>query len=219
MPLGLLAVAALAPAVPAGPLVRVPGNVAGGGCTGPDADGDGVPDPCDNCPNTPGQMLTPSQDVDEPIPEPASTFTCGTITDSISPTISVSAPGIVFGVKVSVTLQHQTYSDVDIQLQHEGMTITLNAASSTSQARNPSDLNGTYRFEDGGAQYLGVAADECFVVDCPVVPPGTYRGDEPLGVFWGMPAQGDWTLIVSDTCRFQSGTLISWSLELDIEYP
>jgi len=193
----------------------------GGECQGPDADGDGVGDACDNCPNTPGATATSAQNVFMPMPEPASLSTCGTITTSLSRTIPVNDPGTIVGVRLSVDLQHQVYSDVDIKLSHAGTTVTLNPVSSTSQIRNTSDLNGTYRFDDASGVPLESAANECFVIDCPVVPPGTYRPSGPLGAFWGTPAGGDWMLIVSDGCRFGNtapGTLYSWSLELDIEY-
>lgn len=194
----------------------------GGGCPGPDADGDGIGDACDNCPNTPGGPATFAQNVFLPVPEPASLFTCGSVTTSLSRTMTLDYPGIVLGVKLSLSLQHQVYSDVDIKLAHAGTVVTLNPVSSTSQIHNTSDLNGIYRFDDAAGVPLETAANECFIFDCPTVAPGTYRPSGLLSAFAGTPANGDWTLIVSDGCKFGNsspGTLDSWSLELIVALP
>ncbi len=219
--MGALVFAMMSPAVPAEPTAETTDNVAGT-CPGPDSDGDGVGDTCDNCPNTPSESLPFAQNVFAPIPEPELLSTCGTVTTSLSRTIPVVYPGTTFGVRLSVNLQHQTYSDVDIKLAHAGTVVTLNPVSSTSQIRNTSDLNGTYRFDDAVGVPLETAANECFIFDCPTVPPGTYRPNGLLSAFEGTPASGDWTLIVSDGCRFGNtitGTFDSWSLELIVAHP
>ncbi|MBI4717066.1 MAG: proprotein convertase P-domain-containing protein [Planctomycetes bacterium] len=216
--LGVLIFAAMSQAALADSMDEPGGNVAGG-CPGPDGDGDGVGDACDNCPNTPAEAATFAQNVFAPIPDPASLATCGTVTTSLSPTITVDYPGTTFGVRVFVSLQHQVYSDVDIKLAHAGTVVTLNPVSSTSQIRNTSDLNGIYRFDDAAGIPLEYAANECFIFECGVVPPGTYHGSGLLGAFVGTPVSGDWTLIVSDGCRLNTGTLNSWSLELIVGHP
>ncbi len=202
------------------PIESATGNVAGS-CPGADSDGDGVGDACDNCPNTPSQALAFPQAVNAPIPDPASAFTCGSITNGISQTITVTDTGVVSNLKLLVNLQHQAYSDINITLSHNGTVVTLSAFSSTSQLRNISDFNGAYVFDDAAPEYLFTAAFNCFLEPgfCTQIFPGTYRGDQNLSAFNGMNLQGDWTLTVNDACRQQTGTLNSWTLLPVVSYP
>jgi subtilisin-like proprotein convertase family protein len=71
------------------------------------------------------------------------------------------------------------------------------------------DLNGDYRFTEGSTYSFEVAAAENAVI-----PSGTYAGLQSLSAFRGLPSTGTWQLVISDCSAGDSGSLGSWSLNL-----
>lgn len=81
-----------------------------------------------------------------------------------------------------------------------------------------SNLNGNYRFADGGADFAATAAS---IGGGGVIPSGTYQpgtnGDIPISLtstFAGESTMGTWTLFISDNAQFDTGSLGGWGLDI-----
>ncbi len=176
-----------------------------------DSDADGVGDVCDNCPNTTGAQQV-SDEAFTPIPD-AIPGTCFVITTGLTRTITVADSGAVSDLNLLLVLDHAYYEDLDISLEHNGTVVTL-ASNDLVPPNIGSNLGGLYIFDDEAGETLDAAAFACFIGGCPIIPPGSYRGDEALTAFDGLDPQGDWTLTIHDTCAQDLGFLYSWSLSL-----
>lgn len=71
------------------------------------------------------------------------------------------------------------------------------------------DLNGDYSFTESSTYSFEVAAAENAVI-----PSGTYTGLQSLSAFRGLPSTGTWQIVISDCSAGDSGSLGSWSLNL-----
>jgi hypothetical protein len=81
-----------------------------------------------------------------------------------------------------------------------------------------SNVDGNYRFADGGNNFAAAAAA---TGGGGVIPGGTYEaatdGDVPISLaaaFAGESTQGDWTLVISDNAGADTGTLGGWGLDI-----
>jgi len=179
-----------------------------------DYDYDGVGDVCDVCPNS--SFSTEGLDEDS-VPIPDGNGACSTFTTELTRTIRIAERGRVDFLEMAVELDHTWYDDLDIRLEHNGTIVTL--ASSDPDPYISSDLGGTYTFADYAAETLDQAALNCYNSNCPVIPDGTYLGQESLSAFYGIDAQGDWTLSIRDTCYQYEGTLYLWTLSIFVQDP
>lgn len=94
-------------------------------------------------------------------------------------------------------LQHTFWSDLNIYLTHNGVTVRI-----TDSNGGSSDPNGDYTFDDAApvsVAGIGIVA-------------GSFRPIEALAAFNGMSAGGDWTLRIQDDAGIDAGRFSSWSL-------
>ncbi len=167
-----------------------------------DNDGDGDTD-CDDtdcavlaecvvgCPDGSEPSTFTASDLPVTIPDPGAT----------QATVTVPASGIVRKAVVQISITHTFVGDLIIGLQPPtGGPIVL-----------------SNRHGSSGENY----ADTIFSDDAPTAiasgtPPytGSYQPDEQLSVIEGFPAEGTWTLDVSDEASIDSGSLTAFSLHL-----
>ncbi len=148
--------------------------------------------------------------VNLPIPD-------GTGVPAVS-TIAIGGAGTyTCDVDVTINVPHTWSNDLDITLTSPSGTVV------TLTTDNGSSLDNVYTattFDDdanpGGAlPYTtnnGMATDHAYVnltVATPLTP------EEPLGAFIGEDPNGTWTLRATDDTGSDSGTLVSWSLDID----
>ena len=123
----------------------------------------------------------------------------GTITTS---TINVLPPFLVADVDVTLDITHSFALDLDVFLIHpDGVTMVELLTAVGDEFDNFSntvlDDEASVLISDGNAPFAG-----------------TFRPEESLAAFDGLPAQGLWTLHISDLGDLDGGTLNSWSLRL-----
>ena len=94
-------------------------------------------------------------------------------------------------VNIRVEIQHPLDADLDISVSHAGKTVSL----STDNGGSGANYTGT-TFDDQGANGSIVGQSAPFT--------GTNEPVQPLSAFDGLPAEGVWTIRVSD----DTGTLI-----------
>lgn len=101
-------------------------------------------------------------------------------------------------VSVSVDVSHTFIGDLLIQIQHP------NGAFANVWVGNcGSNDNINVTFQDGAP-----------IINCATPTSGTYNPENPLSVFNGLSAQGDWTIVLVDFFQQDTGTLNNWSLEI-----
>ncbi len=135
----------------------------------------------------------PSTDVPKPIPDNNAT--------GVSSVVSVADTNVVTKVRATVNITHTWDNDVSIYL------IGPNGTSVTLTARHGSS----------GDNFTNTVFDDAATT--PIAsgtPPytGTYKPDAPLSALNGIPANGTWTLKVTDSAGSDTGTLTGWTLEL-----
>ena len=123
-----------------------------------------------------------------------------TVTSTI-PLSGFPAGQIISNVKVGLSLTHTFDSDLRITLiAPDGSRILL------SNRRGGSGDNFTNTvFDDAATRAIsnGIAPFT-----------GSFRPDQPLAFLRGKPINGNWTLEIADVAFFDSGTLLTWSLDL-----
>lgn len=133
--------------------------------------------------------------------------TTGTGPGQMTDTLTVTGEGsIITDVTLSLQINHTWLSDLDIQLRSpSGTTIDIIFDDCIS------DDNLVATFSDSASGRLGV--------DCANRLAGnTYLPDQPLGLFDGQNPNGTWTLVITDDASADSGTLISWTLNLSTAF-
>lgn len=113
---------------------------------------------------------------------------------SVSSSVWVPPPnfsGGITDVNIRVEIQHPFDADLDISVTHAGRTVSL----STDNGGSGSNYTGT-TFDDQGANGSIVGQSAPFT--------GSFVPEQPLSAFDGLPAEGVWTIRVSD----DTGTLI-----------
>ncbi len=119
---------------------------------------------------------------------------------------------------VTVTLQnleHTWVGDLIAQLRHVETGVVVDLFRRPGQPQFSSsgysnDLNGDYSFNDNYSHsFDSVAASHA------VIPSGNYCATQPLSVFKGHSSAGTWQLIINDCSAGDSGSLESWTLNLE----
>lgn len=134
-------------------------------------------------------------------------ITCGGQTDSgpvgvaivdnstVMSTINVAGSGTLMDVNVSLDITHTWIGDLDISLEHNGVTVLL----LDSPCGNFDNLQVTVD-DDGGA------------IVCAAPTTGTVAPAQSLSAFNGLDKQGLWNLSITDNAGGDQGTLNNWSL-------
>ena len=116
---------------------------------------------------------------------------------TIMSVLNAGAGGFVSDVNVSIQITHTFIADMEITLEHDGVSVDL-------------------WFDNcGGDNNMDVLLDDSAApppADCPEPVVGTFAPDNPLAAFNGTSAGGTWTLRVVDDAGIDTGTLDSWSL-------
>lgn len=111
-------------------------------------------------------------------------------------TITVAGSGILSDVNVSLDITHTWIGDLDISLEHNGVTVAI----LSDPCGNFDDLLIT--LDDSGGP-----------LDCNDTTSGAaVIPDNPLSAFNGLDKQGNWNLSVFDDTGGDTGTLNSWKL-------
>lgn len=119
---------------------------------------------------------------------------------------------------VSVTLknlEHTWVGDLIAQLRHVETGVVVDLFRRPGQPQFSSsgysnDLNGDYTFNDHVSHSFDAVAGSHTVI-----PSGHYCANQPLSVFKGRSSAGTWQLIINDCSAGDSGSLESWSLNLE----
>jgi subtilisin-like proprotein convertase family protein len=134
----------------------------------------------------------------------------------ISHIINVPDSFIMGDANVGVVIPHTWVGDLIITVEHNATVATIvdrMGAAGSGFGCPSNDLN--IDLDDQGTG--GAVEDLCGPSDADPTPtsPPNYVPNNPLSVFAGMDAAGDWTITVSDNAGFDTGVLDSWSLVLD----
>jgi subtilisin-like proprotein convertase family protein len=115
--------------------------------------------------------------------------------------INVPTHGVIADTSVHVNMAHTWISDLDITIQHAGVSVAL------SQYNTPAsgaDVNGIYGFWDGAAN-AWTTAETSFAAS--TIPAITYRPAQPLAAFAGLDQYGPWYFTVCDRAAADTGVL------------
>ncbi|MEQ9551032.1 MAG: proprotein convertase P-domain-containing protein [Coleofasciculus sp. G3-WIS-01] len=119
---------------------------------------------------------------------------------------------------VTVTLNHLEHTwvgDLIAQLRHVETGVVVDLFRRPGQPQfsasgYSNDLNGDYSFNDNFSHsFDSVAGSHA------VIPSGEYCATQPLSVFKGHTSAGTWQLIINDCSAGDSGSLESWTLNLE----
>ncbi len=158
-----------------------------------------------------GRLIVGSGDTPIAIPDGDNTSSSpGTISSIISPVIT----GSVTDVDVGIELSHTYVGDICATLSHGGTTVDLllrvGDGVLTCHYGSP--------FGCSSSNMSVVLDDEATGdVESACAPNGRLQPSNPLSVFDGMAAEGDWELVITDNAGADTGSLTSWSLELVVE--
>jgi len=144
--------------------------------------------------------------IDRAIPD---SVTCGLARSRVIASVTITDPGIISGLRVSVDIYHPFVGDLEITLRHvsTGTVAYLVNEPPDENGENWGDLNGVYTFADGGPTLPDPQVDS-------VIAPGRYAPEEPLSVFVGETLAGEWQLEVGDMCPGDTGLLRNFRLRL-----
>lgn len=132
--------------------------------------------------------------------------------DEIVVTENIAISNVTVTLK---NLEHTWVGDLIAQLRHleSGVVVDLFRRPGQPQFSSSgysNDLNGDYSFNDSFSRsFDSVAASHG------VIPSGNYCAIQPLSVFEGRPSAGTWQLIINDCSAGDSGSLESWTLNLE----
>lgn len=132
--------------------------------------------------------------------------------DEIVVTENIAISNVTVTLK---NLEHTWVGDLIAQLRHleSGVVVDLFRRPGQPQFSSSgysNDLNGDYSFNDSFSRsFDSVAASHG------VIPSGNYCASQTLSVFEGRSSAGTWQLIINDCSAGDSGSLESWTLNLE----
>ena len=104
-------------------------------------------------------------------------------------------------------LTHTWAGDLVVDLTYDDGAGTVITAAVSNGVGGPTDFDGDYTFEDGGAVFPGAGNP---------IPGGIYSPNESfLDAFAGINVAGTWTLSINDRFFGDSGSLGSWDLNVE----
>jgi subtilisin-like proprotein convertase family protein len=124
--------------------------------------------------------------------------------------ISVPDHAVVGDLIVRINFSHTYVSDLDITLEHGGVSIAI---SQWSAPVCSADVGGVYGFWDGAA--TDWTAAEAAYSGTSVIPAVNYRPKQPLSPFAGHDQYGLWYLSICDRAGTDTGLLGTVSLEIE----
>ena len=138
---------------------------------------------------------------------------------------------LISDITVSLnSLTHIRSGDLTATLTHTGTNTTVKlfervGLTSSNLSGDNSDFNGTYNFDDAFTGDLWLAAN--FAANTEAIPGGNYFPTGPgsgtkvpmLTTISGLPSSGTWQLRISDNRTSNSGSLVSWTLNLQGSNP
>ncbi|MBI5060631.1 proprotein convertase P-domain-containing protein [candidate division KSB1 bacterium] len=133
--------------------------------------------------------------------------------DGISSTITVpDVPfAFVLDANITINLNHTFVSDLVIEIIHDGVTVGL-----WQRGGNSCDnLVGT-TFDDEGGPLPAPGSPDCGFTGCFFPQDPSACGNSALSAFDGQAPGGDWTLRVADHVGIDVGTLLNWSVCLNL---
>lgn len=133
--------------------------------------------------------------------------------NTIISTIILPAGIVLSDMEVDVEINHTWIGDLDaILVSPTGIEVLLfdqPGVPGSNYGCNEDDIEAT--FEDDADNTAEDFENTCEDTD-PAIS-GTYQPVEPLSDFYGQPAGGMWTLIITDNVAQDGGELISWSIQ------
>lgn len=178
-----------------------------------DCNGDGV---LDECEIVGGQFqfgVAPNLGIPDNVPV------------GIQSVISVPATGAISDVDVNLHIMHSWQGDVIATLSHNGTTVTVVRNSGGSTVGCTTSIFGYQSNNFGSAANPLVLDDsapvsiDCYDGSADTIAIDDFAGPamphEPLAAFNGMDVSGDWVLTVSDPLVQETGTLVSWSIDVE----
>jgi subtilisin-like proprotein convertase family protein len=116
----------------------------------------------------------------------------------VSNTVNVTDTNSISDINVTLNVTHTYPQDLIIKLRHPDNTevIVWNRACA------------------GNNNFNVVLSDGAAVFTCVANMTGTFAPSSPLSAFNGKPANGTWTMLVSDNANVDTGSLNSWAIEV-----
>ena len=125
------------------------------------------------------------------------------LTGTISSTIDITSTDIISAattIEVCINISHSWTEDLDISLESPSGTETINLSSD----------NGSLGINYSGTCFTTYATTPITSGSAPFT--GNYSPEGSWSVFFGVPMDGTWKLIVHDDESPSSGTLLNWSI-------
>ncbi len=138
----------------------------------------------------------PSSDVPQAITDFATTLS----------TLQVTEARLIADVNVRVNIAHPATGDLWLRIRHpDGTAVTLSYRNGFLHANFTDTI-----FDDQATVPISAG-----------VPPytGSFIPDSPLSALNGKPANGTWVLEVYDASSGDTGTVLSWSIDLNVDAP
>jgi subtilisin-like proprotein convertase family protein len=122
--------------------------------------------------------------------------------------VNVGTHGTISDMKVEIIMSHTWISDLDITLQHGGVTVAISEWNAPPSSAN---VVSQYIFWDGGLTPWTTAES---THTGSFIPFGTYRPKQPLSAFVGLDQSGEWYLTACDRTGQDVGTLGQVALKI-----
>ena len=154
----------------------------------------------------------------------------GAITDGLgtdvpsftSFTLNVASSGTIVSMESFVIdFAHSWAGDVTMELEHNGITVSIMGQGAVTGFGDSSNFAGTYTFVDGGADLATAlaAAPGTAPAGTADLAPGTYGTAGSLSDFVGQDINGLWTLTVGDWAGADLGSVNEWFINATIPAP